>query len=274
MCERKQLLHDFAEAPIGGDIVKIGQAWLLQSVVLLVAVLLLWEGALPGELSPEDHFKRGVEAARQQRFDEAVTDFQQALRLKPDDVDILARLAVVYLELNNFQEAQRTLTRALTLDPRHILGHLGLARIYFLGQAYALASVEFQQTLSLDPQHQGAQAGLSLLQANANDAFELVESFDLANRTVRAYRNRKEPSAGQGGIFHEYELIIFDSAGMYSHSYAVTSHQMFAGKEAMYALDRLEPPRQQSLVKSYGADKPRYPEVKEEVLKALNPSAR
>ncbi|MBI3327064.1 MAG: hypothetical protein HYZ81_10240, partial [Nitrospinae bacterium] len=152
--------------------------------------------------------------------------------------------------------------------------HLGLGQIYFLGQAYALAAEEFRQTATLNPQHQGAQTVLSLLQDNANDDFELVETFEADTRTVRAYRNRKEPLGGQGGIFHEYELIIFDSAGMYSHSYAVTSHPMSAGEKAMYALDRLEPPRQQSLVKSYGGHKPLYPVVKEEVVTALKASAQ
>jgi len=89
---------------------------------------------------------------------------------------------------------------------------------------------------------------------------------------VQAYRNKKELSAAKGGIFHEYEFIVFDSAGIYLHSYAVTSHQMFGGTGAMYALDRLEPPRQQSLVKSYGADKPLYAEVKEAVVNALKTS--
>ncbi|MBI3326875.1 MAG: tetratricopeptide repeat protein [Nitrospinae bacterium] len=252
--------------------VQIGQRWLLRGVILLVAVLLAWQGVLPGELSPEEHFKRGMEAARQQRFDEAVTEFQQALRLKPDDGETLARLAFVYIELNHFQEAQRTLKRLLTLNPRHVLGHLALGRIYFLGQAYALAAGEFQQTLTFDPEHQGARAVLDLLQANAHDDFERVESFEAANRQVQAYRNRKELSAAKGGIFHAYEFIVLDTAGIYLHSYAVTSHQMSPGAGATYYLDRLEPPRQQSLVKSYGEHKPLYPAVKEEVVNALKTS--
>ncbi|MBI3325551.1 MAG: tetratricopeptide repeat protein [Nitrospinae bacterium] len=253
--------------------VKIRQAWLLRGVVLLVAVLFPLQSVLPGELSPEEHFRRGVEAARQQRFDEAVTAFQHALQLKPDDVQTLARLGFVYIELNKFQEAQHTLKRVLTLDSLHLPGHVGLGRIYFLGQAYALAAMAFQQTLTLDPQHQGAQAVVALLQANAHDAFELVEAFEAANRKVQAYRNRKELSASTGGIFHAYEFIVFDASGMYTHSYAVTSHQMPGAKEVSYYLDRLEPPRQQALVKKYGKDKPPYAALKEEVVTALKTAA-
>lgn len=251
----------------------IRQPRVLGEVVLLLAMLFPLQWALAGELSSEDHVKRGVEAARQQRFEEAVTAFQQALQLKPDEVETLAKLGFVYLELKNFQEAQRSLRRVLTLNPRHVLGHLGLGRTYFLGQVYALAAVELKEALALDPQNQGAQGVLDLLQANANDDFELVESFEAANRTVQAYRNRKELSAAKGGIFHEYEFIVFDAAGLYSHSYAVTSHQMSGGTGASYFLDRLEPPRQQALVKRYGEHKPPYPALKEDVVNALKTSA-
>lgn len=251
-----------------------GQQWLRRGAVLLVVVLCSLEGAVPGELGPEEHFKRGMEATRQERFEEAVTEFQQALQLKPDDAETLARLAFVSIELNDFQEAQRTLKRVLTLNPQHVLGHLGLGRIYFLGQAYALASAEFQQILALDPNQQGAQRALGLLQDNANDGFELVEAFEAAHRKVQAYRNKKELSATKGGIFHEYEFIVLDSTGMYVHSYAVTSHEMSPGTGASYFLDRLEPPRQQALVKKYGEHKPPYPEVKEAVVNALRTSAQ
>jgi tetratricopeptide (TPR) repeat protein len=246
----------------------------LGDVALLLAVLVPLQWVLAGELSPEDHVKRGVEAARQQRFEDAATAFQQALQLKPDDVETLAKLGFVYIELKNFQEAQRTLKRALALNPRYALGHLALGRIYYSGQAYALAAVEFQQTLSLDPQQQGVQRVVDLLQTNANDDFERVESFEAANRTVQAYRNRKELSASKGGIFHEYEFIVFDAAGLYSHSYALTSHQMSGGTGASYFLDRLEPPRQQALVNRYGEDKPPYPAVKEAVVNALKTAAQ
>lgn len=254
--------------------VKVAQPWILGAAVLLVAALFAFGWVLPGELSPEEHFKRGVEAARQERFEEAVAEFQQALQLKPDDVKTLARLAFVYIELNNFQEAHRTLKRVLTFNPQHVPGHLGLGHIYFLGQAYALAAAELRQTLNLDPGHPGAQRALGLLQDNANDDFELVESFGAADRQVQAYRNKKELSAAKGGIFHEYEFIVFDPAGLYLYSYAVTSHQMSPGTGASYFLDRLEPPRQQSLVKRYGEQQPLYPGVKEEVMNALKTSAR
>jgi Flp pilus assembly protein TadD len=74
-----------------------------------------------------DYYEEGVSLVRQERFHDALTSFQLALRNKPNDPATLEQLATVYTRTNQPMEAIRAYQKALEIRPRSPSAHYGIA---------------------------------------------------------------------------------------------------------------------------------------------------
>ncbi len=79
-----------------------------------------------GKAKP-DYYEEGVSLVRQERFHDALTSFQLALREKPNDPATLEQLATVYTRTNQSMEAIRAYQKALEIRPRSPSAHYGIA---------------------------------------------------------------------------------------------------------------------------------------------------
>ena len=97
------------------------------------------------------YFRRGIAYNAQDRWDEAEKDFQHALRLYPDQPDVLNYLAYSWLELHqNLDKALEMLHRAVEQRRTgYIIDSLGWA-YYRLGR-YDEAVVELEKAVMLEP---------------------------------------------------------------------------------------------------------------------------
>jgi Flp pilus assembly protein TadD len=74
------------------------------------------------------------------RLDEAATNFERAVSLKPGSAQQLANLAYVYNLKGWKSESKALLERALALDPTNVLARVNLATQYFeMGQIESAA---------------------------------------------------------------------------------------------------------------------------------------
>jgi Flp pilus assembly protein TadD len=80
----------------------------------------------PSSRAP-DYYEEGTTLLHQEKFHEALTSFQLALRENPTDTDVLQQIAVTYTRIGMTNEAVKTYRRVLEIKP-HASGALyGLA---------------------------------------------------------------------------------------------------------------------------------------------------
>jgi Flp pilus assembly protein TadD len=90
-----------------------------------------WRNLISGGSDEEkggtDYYQEGTDLLRQEKYHEALTSFQLALRENPSDTDVLQQIAVTYTHIGMTDEAIRRYRRVLELKPSAAGAHYGLA---------------------------------------------------------------------------------------------------------------------------------------------------
>jgi tetratricopeptide (TPR) repeat protein len=100
----------------------------------------------------------------------SVSAFEQALKLKPDDVAARVWLGEAYLDQGRPDAAEPLFTRALALDPRSIAALFGAGRAALARRDYAGAVGYLEQALSIDPQAAPVHYPLAMAYRELGDA--------------------------------------------------------------------------------------------------------
>jgi tetratricopeptide (TPR) repeat protein len=105
-----------------------------------------------------------------QEFDDAITWYEAALALNPNDVNVSTDLGVSYYYTNNPDKALEQLDRSLKIDPRHAktLLNVGIVKA-FAKQDLEGASQAWQQVIELapdSPEGQAAKRALDTFQSS------------------------------------------------------------------------------------------------------------
>ena len=105
-----------------------------------------------------------------EQFDDAITWYEAALKVNPNDVNVSTDLGVSYYYTNNPDKALDQLNRSLTIDPRHgkTLLNIGIVKA-FGKQDLEGASKAWQQLIQLapdSPEGQAAKRALDTFQSS------------------------------------------------------------------------------------------------------------
>ena len=94
-----------------------------------------------------------------ERFDDAITWYEQAVKLNPNDVNVSTDLGISYYYTNQPDKAIDQLNRSLKIDPKHskTLLNLGIVKA-FAKQDLQGASEAWQQVIEVAPNSPEAQA--------------------------------------------------------------------------------------------------------------------
>ena len=99
---------------------------------------------------------RGLQLYREKRYDEAVAQFTEALKLRPDFAQAANNLGFVYYRQQRYAEAARWLENTLKIDPSRAVAHLNLGDAYLHAGDKAKAKQAYTTYLALQPQGSGA----------------------------------------------------------------------------------------------------------------------
>ncbi|WP_313244779.1 polysaccharide deacetylase family protein [Stenotrophomonas rhizophila] len=99
---------------------------------------------------------RGLQLYREKRYDEAVAQFTEALKLRPDFAQAANNLGFVYYRQQRYAEAARWLENTLKIDPSRAVAHFNLGDAYFHAGDKAKAKQAYSTYLALQPQGSAA----------------------------------------------------------------------------------------------------------------------
>jgi tetratricopeptide (TPR) repeat protein len=166
--------------------------------------------------SAEEHYALGEIYYGQRRFDEALQEYKEAIRLNPNYVDAHTNLGVTYAAQGKLDDAMIECKEAIRIDSNNEGAHIHLAIIYKdkgkvddaireyqqvlsinpnfaqihheLGIQYIkqgkldAAMVELRETLRLDPNHSDAHHNIGVIHANKGKFDEAMTEFKEAIR--------------------------------------------------------------------------------------------
>ncbi len=105
----------------------------------------------------------GLLAARAGHLDEAIGDFQEALKLSPDHLIALNNLASAYRQQKHWDDARKTYERALIINPNDAEANYGLGMVFAQNDDTARAFDSLQKALKSRPIYPEALNNLGIL---------------------------------------------------------------------------------------------------------------
>ncbi|CAG8486363.1 10722_t:CDS:10, partial [Scutellospora calospora] len=107
----------------------------------------------------------------------ALADFQKALDLKPDYVQLYVKRATIYTEQGNIDEALKEFDKAINIDPSDpdIYYHRG--QIHFLHNDFNMAVKDYQRRIELDPDFVFAYIQLAIAQYKSGSVEDGMKTF-------------------------------------------------------------------------------------------------
>jgi tetratricopeptide (TPR) repeat protein len=142
-----------------------------------------FEAAL--KLDPNSKLARlgsGALKARLDRLDEALSDFKEVLRLDPMNVQAHLRSSRVLILKKEMDKAQEYVESALRIDPKAPLGYLLLGYIYLSRKDLTKAKEHFSKTLALSPRLVRARIQMALALRGEGKLSEALAQLNAAVR--------------------------------------------------------------------------------------------
>jgi tetratricopeptide (TPR) repeat protein len=129
----------------------------------------------------------GLLAAGENRTDEAVRCFQEALRLRPENLIALNNLGNAYRLQKNWSEARSVFERALAVNPDDPEANYGLGMVFAQADETTRAEQYLHRALKSRPAYPEALNNLGILYLRTQRRDEAVKSFEECVRVAPAF---------------------------------------------------------------------------------------
>ncbi len=117
--------------------------------ILVFSFVLLFSAGLAAAQDVKAYVERGMENSQAGRYDQALKDFNDALKLKPNDAMLITYRGVVYYAKGQSDLAMKDFNRAIEIDPKAGKAYYQRGMIYENQEKYALAVPELKKAKSL-----------------------------------------------------------------------------------------------------------------------------
>jgi tetratricopeptide (TPR) repeat protein len=111
--------------------------------------------------------RRGYADVSQQQYQDAITEYGEALKLTPQDVRIYEQRAAVEMKINDYDKALADYSEIIKLKPNEVRYYNYRAYIYELKNDSTNSMTDTEKVLKLDPNNQDAKARKQRLEQKA-----------------------------------------------------------------------------------------------------------
>lgn len=153
---------------------------------------------------------RGLARALQDKYDQAMADFERAKRLEPDDAVTYNNEATAYIHQRKYEEALPLLDHSLELDRNYAQAYYNRGFAWRNLGKYEKAIEDFSQALRYNPHHQLAYLERGQAYLFLGKHREAIADFDDA---IRLKRENAAAHANRGAAYlelHDYLRAIYD----------------------------------------------------------------
>jgi tetratricopeptide (TPR) repeat protein len=108
------------------------------------------------------HIEQGKAYIELGLYDEAIEEFQKAIKLCPNFPDFHNRLATAYREKGMLEEAEASLRRAIQINPRYVDAYTNLGLVFYHRGEIQSAIANWEEALRIHPENNMARVYLRL----------------------------------------------------------------------------------------------------------------
>ena len=117
--------------------------------ISVIAMALVFTAGLAAAQDVKTLVDRGMENSQNGRYDQALKDFNDALKLKPNDAMLITYRGVVYYAKGQTDLAMKDFNRAIEIDPKGGKAYYQRGMIYANQEKFAQAVPELKKAKSL-----------------------------------------------------------------------------------------------------------------------------
>jgi len=138
---------------------------------------------------PELHFIKGKIAQKNQRLADAMSAFQQAVKLRPDYTEARIALGIQYMASGNYQQALEQFQTCARLAPGLVAVRLNLGDAYRATKQWTAAKKEFDTALRMKDDLPEAHFNLGLMYMSAGADYPGLDLIEAYNRSISEFNN-------------------------------------------------------------------------------------
>lgn len=146
--------------------------------------------------------------------DDAIEKLREAIRFMPGYLEAHCNLGSIYASSGRFEEALAEFNVALSINPESALVHNNLGNLYIEQEKFPEAILSFQEAVKLDPEYIPARSNLGTLYSRQGRHEDALREF---SEVLRRDPELPEAYCGMGSAY--YELGSFEkSARAWMHA--------------------------------------------------------
>jgi tetratricopeptide (TPR) repeat protein len=159
---------------------------------------------------PAIYYNRGNAYRRKGDYDRAIQDYDQSIRLGPNDPDVYYARGDAYLSKGNFERAIQDLNQAVHLNPNYVLAYLDRGTAYDDKGDYDHAIQDLSEAIRLAPSDGAAYNARGYAYNKKGDYDRAIQDFNeaiqLSPNFEKAYYDRGNARINKG----DYDQAIQD----------------------------------------------------------------
>ncbi|MDX2077128.1 MAG: tetratricopeptide repeat protein [bacterium] len=156
------------------------------------------------QLSASEYFERGTQHIHAGRYDDAIRDYTETVRLNPQYANAYVNRGVAYADKNDYDRAIADYNEAIRLNPQDADAYYNRGLAYYNKNDYDRAIADYNEAIRLNPQYASAYVNRAIAYrqgkndydraiADYNEAIRLNPQYaDAYNNRGSAYYNKKD----------------------------------------------------------------------------------
>lgn len=143
---------------------------------------------------PGYYFYRAWAKSELQKFDEAMPDYEQCIKMKYKLMETYFERGYAYFGLGKYEEAVDDFTSAIKIEDGHKMIYNNRGDCYYYLGKYKKAIADYDETIKIDPNSQGAYISRGLAKKKLDNMEGACKDWDIAielgNQKAKEYKDK------------------------------------------------------------------------------------